>query len=92
MPDQGHAPKVLDPQPEANAQVNYVTSFNSTAFPDSLVIAKEDALLIGALDSIQKLQVRTVPLGEQPRRICHQDASHTFAVLCQAASTSLSAP
>ena len=51
--------------------------------------AKEDLLIIRALDRIQKLQVRSVPLGEQPCRLCHQEASRSFAVLCQAASTSL---
>ena len=73
-------------------QVNYVTSFNSTAFPGSLVIAKEDSLLIGALDSIQKLQIRSIPLGEQPRRISHQEASRTFAVLTEAPPTAISEP
>ena len=69
-----------------------MTSFNSTAFPGSLVIAKEDSLLIGALDSIQKLQIRSIPLGEQPRRICHQEASRTFAVLCEAPPAAIGEP
>lgn len=90
MPGHQMITRSLTPAP--GVQVNYVTSFNSTAFPDSLVIAKEDLLMIGALDSIQKLQIRTVPLGEQPRRICHQEASRTFAVLCQAASVAIGAP
>lgn len=62
------------------AQVNFVAPFNSAAFPDSLAIAKEGTLTIGSIDEIQKLHIRTVPLGEQPRRLVHQEATRTFAV------------
>lgn len=34
----------------------------------------------GTIDEIQKLHIRTVPLGEQPRRLAHQEASRTLAV------------
>lgn len=61
-------------------QVNFVAPFNSAAFPDSLAIAKEEAFTIGTIDEIQKLHIRTVPLGEQPRRLAHQDATRTLAV------------
>ncbi len=54
--------------------------FNSSSFPDSLALAKETGLSIGNMDEIQKLHIRTVPLGEQPRRLAHQDTSRTFAV------------
>jgi hypothetical protein len=30
-------------------QVNFMTSFNSSSFPDSLAIAKEGSMTIGAL-------------------------------------------
>ena len=65
-------------------QVTYVTSFNSTSFPGALALAKEDTMMIGNMDEIQKLQLRTIPLGEQPRRIAHQEASRSFAVICEA--------
>ena len=61
-------------------QVNFMTSFNSASFPDSLALAKESLLSIGTVDEIQKLHIRAVPLGEQPRRIAHQPQSRTFAV------------
>jgi hypothetical protein len=57
-----------------------VAPFNSAAFPDALAIAKEGVLTIGSIDEIQKLHIRTVPLGEQPRRLAHQEATRTFAV------------
>lgn len=54
--------------------------FSSAGFPDSLAIAREDSLTIGAIDAVQKLHVRTVPLGEQPRRLALQEATRTVAV------------
>ncbi len=42
--------------------------FNSESFPESLAIGTEESLKIGTIDSIQKLHIRTVPLGgEMPR-------------------------
>ena len=54
--------------------------FNSSSFPDSLALAKETGLSIGNMDEIQKLHIRSVPLGEQPRRLAHQDSSRTLGV------------
>ncbi|AQK92556.1 DNA damage-binding protein 1a [Zea mays] len=45
----------------------------------SLAIAKEGELSIGTIDDIQKLHIRTIPLNEQARRICHQEQSKTLA-------------
>ena len=58
-----------------------MSSFNSSSFPDSLALSKEGSMAIGSIDEIQKLHIRTVPLGEQPRRLAHQESSRTFAVL-----------
>ncbi|CAN6454562.1 unnamed protein product [Victoria cruziana] len=60
-------------------EVNHMCPFNSAAFPDSLAIAKEGELTIGTIDDIQKLHIRSIPLGEHVRRICHQEQSRTFA-------------
>ncbi|XP_010906318.1 DNA damage-binding protein 1a [Elaeis guineensis] len=61
-------------------EVSHMCPFNSAAFPDSLAIAKEGELSIGTIDDIQKLHIRTIPLGEHARRICHQERSRTFAI------------
>jgi DNA damage-binding protein 1 len=47
---------------------------------NSLAIAKEGELTIGTIDDIQKLHIRTIPLGEHARRICHQEQTRTFAI------------
>ncbi|EFJ23079.1 hypothetical protein SELMODRAFT_151061 [Selaginella moellendorffii] len=64
-------------------EVNHMCPFNSASFPDSLAIGKEGELTIGTIDDIQKLHIRTVALGEHPRRICHQEQTRTFG-LCTA--------
>ncbi|XP_057415588.1 DNA damage-binding protein 1a [Lotus japonicus] len=61
-------------------EVSHMCPFNSAAIPDSLAIAKEGELTIGTIDDIQKLHIRTIPLGEHARRICHQEQSRTFAI------------
>ncbi|KAL5731679.1 DNA damage-binding protein 1a [Ranunculus cassubicifolius] len=74
-------------------EVSHMCPFNSAAFPDSLAIAKEGELTIGTIDDIQKLHIRTIPLGEHARRICHQEQSRTFAVCtykyCQSSTEEL---
>lgn len=62
-------------------EVDYMCSFNTKAFPESLAIIGEDHLIIGTIDEIQKLHIRTIPLGEMPRRISHHDLSHCFIIL-----------
>ncbi|GJP48061.1 hypothetical protein CLOM_g7334 [Closterium sp. NIES-68] len=61
-------------------EVTHMCPFNCASFPDSLALAKEGDLTIGTIDDIQKLHIRTVPLREQPRRICHHEQSHSIAV------------
>ncbi|XP_010434237.1 PREDICTED: DNA damage-binding protein 1b [Camelina sativa] len=63
-------------------EVSHMCPFNSAAFPDSLAIAREGALTIGTIDAIQKLHIRTIPIGEHARRICHQEQTRTFAICC----------
>lgn len=48
----------------------------------SLAIAREGELTIGTIDDIQKLHIRTIPIGEHARRICHQEQTRTFAISC----------
>ncbi|CAL8110980.1 unnamed protein product [Orchesella dallaii] len=62
-------------------EVSHMCPLNAMAFPDSLALATESGLTIGTIDEIQKLHIRTVPLGETPRRIAYQESSQTFGVL-----------
>ncbi|XP_074660868.1 DNA damage-binding protein 1-like [Tubulanus polymorphus] len=62
-------------------EVNYMCPLNSVGYPDSLALANSSALTIGTIDDIQKLHIRTVPLGELPRRIAYQEPSQTFGII-----------
>ena len=44
----------------------------------SLALATDSTVTIGTIDEIQKLHIRTVPLGETPRRIAYQEASQVY--------------
>ena len=50
-------------------QVNNMCPLNSDGYPDSLALTTDGALTIGTIDEIQKLHIRTVPLGETPRSV-----------------------
>jgi DNA damage-binding protein 1 len=62
-------------------EVNHMCSLNAEAYPDSLALATKNSVILGTIDEIQKLHIRTVTLGESPRRIAYQEASSTFGVI-----------
>jgi DNA damage-binding protein 1 len=62
-------------------EVNHMCSLNAEAYPDSLALATKNSVILGTIDEIQKLHIRTVTLGESPRRIAHQEPSSTFGVI-----------
>ncbi|XP_067012933.1 DNA damage-binding protein 1 [Anabrus simplex] len=62
-------------------EVNHMCSLNAEAYPDSLALATDSTVTIGTIDEIQKLHIRTVLLGESPRRIAYQESSQTFGVI-----------
>ncbi|ORX91440.1 DNA damage-binding protein 1-like protein [Basidiobolus meristosporus CBS 931.73] len=62
-------------------EVTSVCPFHSSSFPNSLALTSDEGLTIGTIDEIQKLHIRTVPLGEMARRITHQESTRTFGVL-----------
>lgn len=64
-------------------EILHVCPFSSEAFPDALALAGEEDLTVGGIDDIQKLHIRTIPLGGQPRRIAHQPETSTFAVVVE---------
>ena len=64
-------------------EVNHMCPLNAEAYPDSLALANDSSLLIGTIDEIQKLHIRTIPLGESPRRISYQEATQTFGLITQ---------
>eukprot|EP01132_Coremiostelium_polycephalum_P003348 gene3348-4197_t len=63
-------------------EVNHICSFNSDSFQDSIALSSENSLIIGNIDNIQKLHIRTVPLQrEMARRICHVEDHSCYCIL-----------
>ncbi|PCH40170.1 hypothetical protein WOLCODRAFT_67201 [Wolfiporia cocos MD-104 SS10] len=59
-------------------------SFNSAAFPSSLLLATSSSLVIGCIRGVDKVQIKSISLGlDNPRRIAHHPASGAFAVACK---------
>lgn len=61
--------------------VSFVTSFHTAQFPHCLAMATGDAMVVGRLQSLQKLHVDTVRLGgEMARRLAHHAPAKAFAI------------
>ncbi|GAM28062.1 hypothetical protein SAMD00019534_112380 [Acytostelium subglobosum LB1] len=60
---------------------SHVCSFNSEAFNDCIAIATDTSLSIGKIDDIQRLHIRTVPLGEMARRITYIEENQCYGVI-----------
>jgi len=61
--------------------VNFMCSFNNALFRHSLAIETENSILFGKIEEIEKIQIKTVKLKEQPRRIAFHKESKTLSVL-----------
>mmetsp|Transcript_17313 Transcript_17313/g.25961 ORF Transcript_17313/g.25961 Transcript_17313/m.25961 type:complete len:1013 (-) Transcript_17313:81-3119(-) len=64
--------------------VRHMVTFRTKAAPDALVFATRETLILGTPDTMQKLHISTIPMGEQPRRIAHLPEKKCFLVCCEA--------
>jgi len=62
------------------SEVSHMVPFHSELFPECLALASETTLTIGTVDEIKKLHVRTVPVGETPRRLAYAARPGVMAV------------
>ena len=59
-----------------------VCSFNSEAFPDSIVVATAGNVKISQIDTERRTHVRTLPMGETVRRIAYSSKERAFGIGC----------
>lgn len=59
-----------------------VCSFDSEAFPDSIVVAARDQLRISALDRERRTHVQSLPMEQTVRRIAYSRNERAFALGC----------
>ncbi|KAI0766387.1 CPSF A subunit region-domain-containing protein [Trametes elegans] len=58
-------------------------TLNTVHYPSCLAIATSSALLIGNVRGVDKMQIRTIPLGlDNPRRMAYHPAQQIFGVSC----------
>ncbi|TFK70374.1 hypothetical protein BDN72DRAFT_542903 [Pluteus cervinus] len=59
------------------------TNINTRTFESALVIATSQGLHIGRVQEVDKMHIRTIPLGlDNPRRIAYEPTLKTFGVAC----------
>ena len=63
--------------------INHMCPINTSAYPDALALASSSGFTVGSVAAIQKLHIQTVPLGESPKRIAHQESTSTYGVITQ---------
>jgi len=62
-------------------EVKHMCSLNTSEYRHCLALTSESTITIGTIDAIQKLHIRSVPLGEGPERIAYQEETSTFGVI-----------
>ncbi|TGZ72028.1 hypothetical protein CRM22_002338 [Opisthorchis felineus] len=62
-------------------EVNFMAPLNGAFYRDCIALVTPTALVIGSVDEIQKLHVRTVPLEETPKRLALQDETGSLGVI-----------
>ncbi|CAD5219378.1 unnamed protein product [Bursaphelenchus okinawaensis] len=68
----------------SNVNIKLITQMcplNAEFYQNSLVLTDGFRLFIGVIDDIQKLHIRSVPLGESVSRIAHQPETNSIAIL-----------
>ncbi|PIC34544.1 hypothetical protein B9Z55_014161 [Caenorhabditis nigoni] len=67
--------------------VNTVCSLSSTSYRDCLVISDGNSMVFGTVDDIQKIHIRSIPMGESVMRIAYQKSTGTYGVCSSRSET-----
>eukprot|EP00053_Salpingoeca_punica_P018619 m.183179 g.183179 ORF g.183179 m.183179 type:complete len:1098 (+) comp17470_c0_seq1:86-3379(+) len=60
--------------------IKHMSFIDSPALPECLVFVTAESISIGAINEIQNLQIRKIPMGGSVWHVDHQQASRTFLV------------
>jgi DNA damage-binding protein 1 len=60
----------------------HICSFNSEAYPDSIMVSTAEHLKISHTDSEKRTHVRTLQIGETVRSVCYSQRERAFAIGC----------
>ncbi|CAF0840644.1 unnamed protein product [Didymodactylos carnosus] len=64
-------------------EVTSMCSFNSELYGPTLTLVTENGVVIGKIDDMQKLHVRTINLGEPAKRIAYYEEEKAYVILTQ---------
>ncbi|KAA0197716.1 DNA damage-binding protein 1 [Fasciolopsis buskii] len=62
-------------------EVNYMTPLNGAYYSDCIALVTPSALVIGSVDEIQNLHIRTLPLEETPKRLAYQSETGSLGLI-----------
>jgi DNA damage-binding protein 1 len=62
-------------------QVSCVCPFNSNVSENGLAIATDGQLKIGVVETVQKLHIKSIHIGETVRRIHYHQTSESFGII-----------
>eukprot|EP00002_Diphylleia_rotans_P040562 TRINITY_DN9649_c0_g1_i1.p1 TRINITY_DN9649_c0_g1~~TRINITY_DN9649_c0_g1_i1.p1 ORF type:complete len:1095 (+),score=207.57 TRINITY_DN9649_c0_g1_i1:90-3374(+) len=60
--------------------ISHACSFGSEGQSERVALVVENRLVLGSIDTVQRLHVRTYPIHEMPRRLVYHESSRTLAV------------
>ncbi|VDD75995.1 unnamed protein product [Mesocestoides corti] len=62
-------------------EVTWMAPLNGSYYTNCICLVIPSGLVIGSVDNLQKLHVRTIPLGESPRRLALQPETGSLGVI-----------
>ncbi|XP_025200519.1 DNA damage-binding protein 1-like [Melanaphis sacchari] len=62
-------------------KINNICKINTDNNSNRVILATDNSIIFGTIDTKEKYHVRTIPLGESPLRIAYQKESKTFGIL-----------
>ena len=60
-----------------------MSPFDCEMFPESMALVSSEGLMIGSVDAIQKIHIKSYPLGHQVKSITHVPEAKVYAVLAK---------
>jgi hypothetical protein len=76
--------KTTLPTAAAAPQVSFMAPFSFDGGRNSLALVEDGAMLISTIDDIQRLHIKTVPLGESPLGLTHHPPGKCYVLLTEA--------
>jgi DNA damage-binding protein 1 len=64
-----------------NQDLSHICPFNTELSPNALAYVNKSCLKIGTIENQQRLHIKSIPLGESPRRIVYHERLKMYGLL-----------